>query len=198
VIDHPSCLMTVACHPIIPSVVAVASFNGEVVVWDLTNLDKPVAISPSTEYSHKEPIIDIKWVPTSSSSQYTSNLGSIESWNLVSCGSDGKLLYWSVTNKFSNPIKGYTISKGKFARRQYPYCHGAASICTSANVNQTSNLNKSDLSPKWLIIGQEGGSLLRCQVSRLPNQMISQVILFSSQTSLSSTFPILSLLFRKA
>ena len=34
---------------------------GEVIVWDLTNPETPLAISPIIEYSHKEPVQDLKW-----------------------------------------------------------------------------------------------------------------------------------------
>lgn len=35
--------------------------TGEVIVWDLTNPETPLAISPIIEYSHKEPVQDLKW-----------------------------------------------------------------------------------------------------------------------------------------
>jgi WD repeat-containing protein 34 len=53
VFDHPSCLMSVACHPVFPSIVAAGSFNGEIVVWDLSALDTLLAVSPIIEHSHK-------------------------------------------------------------------------------------------------------------------------------------------------
>ena len=61
VLDHTSCLTCVAYHPLVPSLVAAGSFVGEVIVWDLTNPEAPLAISPIIEYSHKEPVQDIKW-----------------------------------------------------------------------------------------------------------------------------------------
>lgn len=61
VLDHTSCLTCVSYHPLVPSLVAAGSFIGEVMVWDLTNPESPLAISPIIEYSHKEPVQDLKW-----------------------------------------------------------------------------------------------------------------------------------------
>ena len=62
VLDHPSCLMCVSYHPVIPSLIAAGSFNGELIVWDLTNPEQPLAVSVISDYSHKEPVLDVQWV----------------------------------------------------------------------------------------------------------------------------------------
>jgi hypothetical protein len=82
VLDHTSCLMCVACHPMNPALVAAGSFNGEVLVWDLTNPEHPVGVSRTSEYTHQEPIMDMQWV------QSTSNR---DDWLLNTVGADGKV-----------------------------------------------------------------------------------------------------------
>jgi hypothetical protein len=46
VLDHTCCLTCVQCHPSMPALVAAGSFNGEVIVWDLTDPEKALALSP--------------------------------------------------------------------------------------------------------------------------------------------------------
>ena len=54
VLDHHCCIMSVQCHPENPSIVAAGSFNGEVIVWDLTDTEAgPYAISNIDEFGHK-------------------------------------------------------------------------------------------------------------------------------------------------
>jgi len=48
VLDHPSCLNCVRWHPERPAIVAAGSFNGEVVVWDVSSPtpEEPIGLSP--------------------------------------------------------------------------------------------------------------------------------------------------------
>ena len=62
VLDHTCCVMSVSCHPETPSLVAAGSFNGEVIVWDLTSPEEPAAITAINEYNHKEPVTGLNWV----------------------------------------------------------------------------------------------------------------------------------------
>jgi WD40 repeat protein len=75
VLDHPSCLMCVQYHPVIPSIVAAASYNGEVIIWDLTAPEQPLAVSAISEYSHKLPVMSISWVFTDFNSESRGSTG---------------------------------------------------------------------------------------------------------------------------
>lgn len=56
-IEHSSCLMCVACHPEQPSLVAAGSFNGEVLLFDLSSKDQPLRHSSQiNDYFHREPV----------------------------------------------------------------------------------------------------------------------------------------------
>eukprot|EP01035_Chromulina_nebulosa_P027268 gene27268-35828_t len=161
VLDHTSCLTCVSYHPMVPSLVAAGSFIGEVIVWDLTNPETPLAISPIIEYSHKEPVQDLKWVYNTAT----------QPWLLCSVSAEGRILFWSLENKFLHPVKGSSLSKGKVVqRRQFPSAHGATCITFStpgrsdlASAAAGNKLSK----PKWVLVGQQGGAVARGQVSRL-------------------------------
>lgn len=211
VLDHTCCLTSAAYHPIIPSLVVAGSFNGEVVVWDLTNPESPYAVSPIIEYGHKEPVMDIKWVYDSAHQTHE--------WQIVSVGADGKVLFWSLANKLAHPIRGSTLSKaGKSSsRRMYPAAPGATAIafaCNAAGSGSTassgsgaaatesaSSSSSSSLGaggvaamtapvrPKWVMIGQEGGTIARGQVGRMLGGAALTQDSFKSQPQAHEVFP---------
>lgn len=161
VLDHASCLMSVAFHPVIPSLVAVGSFNGEVILWDLTLPEHALYSSPIIEYSHKEAVTQLTWIQTAAA----------DGWQLMSIGADGKVLFWSMSNRFVCPVRGFLLSRGggsgrnkdtasTSSRRQYPMSYGISAAAFSSTANISTR-------PTWLILGQEGGSLVRTHVQRL-------------------------------
>ena len=84
VLDAPSCLMCVACHPERPALVAAGSFNGEVYVWDTAAAEGGaqdgggsgaaggggggggettlLACTRIDDYFHREPVAQVSWV----------------------------------------------------------------------------------------------------------------------------------------
>ena len=82
VFDHPSCIMCVKFHPLIPSIVAGGSFNGEVGIWNLNDPEKVTALSTiDSIFSHREPVMDINWIYESELRKYL----------LCSLGADGRV-----------------------------------------------------------------------------------------------------------
>lgn len=174
VLDHPSCLTCVAFHPLIPSIVAIGSFNGEVVLWDLTNTDRALQTSAIIDYAHKEPVVQVHWIYHAGDSQ------SLSSWYLVSIGGDGRVLFWSMMNKLQHPVRGFVVSRGgaKATRsslssvggeesgsgarggRHLAMSHGASASAVSFTSNASSR-------PTWLVLGQDGGTILRTQLQAL-------------------------------
>ena len=130
VLDHNSCLMCVKCHPCHPAIVAGGSFNGELLIWDLSISESSqlIAITPITEYGHKEPILNIEWLYEPLSSE----------WILGTVSTDGKILFWSLQNKLKHPIKGALLSsvrKGVLttskSKKKFTPNHGGVSISYS-------------------------------------------------------------------
>ncbi|KAL9982639.1 hypothetical protein ACROYT_G004708 [Oculina patagonica] len=67
-IDLSSCLMCIAFHPKLPSVIAGGTFNGEIQVWDTGREDETViATSGLGSDSHREPVTKVLWSLDSSS-----------------------------------------------------------------------------------------------------------------------------------
>jgi hypothetical protein len=122
VLDHPSCLMSVCYHPLIPSIVAAGSFNGEIVVWDLTSPEAPLAVSAITEYSHKTPVLSLAWVCSSATGRSGSSqdVNSLDAWLISSACTGGRALFWSLKNKLAHPVKGTTLPKCKAKRYVQP------------------------------------------------------------------------------
>lgn len=88
-IDQSCCLMCVAFHPIQPSWIAGGTFNGEVIIWDVSNTENSlIASSGIGDDSHREPVSKLHWItdPDSKGQKY----------HLVSVGCDGRILIWQL------------------------------------------------------------------------------------------------------
>jgi len=92
-----------------------------------------------------------------------------QEWTVLSVGADGKVLQWELGNKLRHPIKGSVLSKpgcgGKSSRKEYPLAYGGTALSLSGG---TSAVAGSSLSrrPKWVLVGQEGGAIVRTQAKR--------------------------------
>jgi WD40 repeat protein len=67
-----SCLMCIAFHPDLPSVIAGGTFSGQVMVWQTNDsLDNSILASSRTyEMSHEEPVSSVSWVPGNRAGEY--------------------------------------------------------------------------------------------------------------------------------
>ena len=156
VLDHSSCIMSVACHPQQPALVAGGSFNGEVVVWDLTLPEQLLAVSAISEYGHKEPVLGLEWVHDALHGE----------WLLCSVAADGRVLFWSTANGLKHPVRGALLAahadRGS-SRSKGAACHGAASVSFAGGVAG----GASTAAPKWFVVGQQGGAITRGQVAKV-------------------------------
>ena len=187
VLDHNSCIICVKCHPIQPAIVAGGSFNGEIIVWDLTlKTEQVLAMSSISEYGHKEPILDLDWLYDSPNAE----------WLLVTVGADGRILFWSLKNKLSHPVKGVILSstgrrssshtsRDTSRGKQYQSCHSGSCIsfgsgtatATGGGGNTTVGLNI----PKWYVVGGQGGNIVRGQTLRTLRGASSRLTVVSCQ-----------------
>lgn len=63
--ETSSCLMAIAFHPKIPSLIAGGTFTGEIIVWrTIENQDPVFAVSKISDYSHHEPVAQLRWIPS--------------------------------------------------------------------------------------------------------------------------------------
>ena len=163
ILDHSSGIICVKCHPVQPAIVAGGAFSGEIILWDLTLPEQVMAVSPITDYGHKEPVMDMEWVfdPTTGD------------WLLCTVGADGRLLFWTASNSLKYPVKGALLaasSTGKnksssSSSRKGQGCYGGSSLSFSGGPVGGSR-GPSSL-PKWLVVGQQGGSIVRSQVLKV-------------------------------
>lgn len=76
-----SCLMSIAFHPELPSVIAGGTFGGEVAIWQTNDsLENSILASSGTsDLSHEEPISCVSWVPGKKLGNYNVLNGSFNS-----------------------------------------------------------------------------------------------------------------------
>lgn len=205
ILDHSVSLISHAFHPLNPSLIVAGSYNGEIILWDLSSSTsnissssssslsdiQPLAISQITNYSHFEPIIDIKWIPslkyTSSSSSISSSSSSIEQhlreWQILSISSDGKIFIWDyIDNKFKYPYKGYYLTNDNKKLKS-----SSSSSSSSTTNDDRKNLllirstcTKFNLNNKFWYFGQNCGNISRITYHNLTGgELTSVCIIFS-------------------
>jgi WD40 repeat protein len=167
VLDHNSCIMCVKCHPSLPAVIAGGSFNGEIIVWDLSLPEQLYAISPITEYGHKEPVLDMDWLYDPVTAE----------WLISSVSADGRVLLWSLSNKLLHPVKGALLtssqkgssSSSKSSKKKFQSNHGGTclSFCGASAAGTGAGLGlATSVFPKWYLVGEQGGGIVRGQTLR--------------------------------
>lgn len=101
-LSHSSCLMSLACHPEIPYLCAAGSYNGEVLVVDMSSGESVEArlVSKIDDYFHREPVRSLQWVWDAEEAGYV----------VASSSSDGKVLWWRVGSELKFPLCGAKLS----------------------------------------------------------------------------------------
>jgi WD repeat-containing protein 34 len=164
-LETSSCVMSVACHPELPAVVAAGTFNGEVYVWDTSIEDErpmQVAATRIDDYFHREAVVSVKWVYDEREAAH---------YLLVTESGEGKVLFWSLKNNLQAPLRGYLLqTKRKTARGRSEKAvvggttmsfqsGGTVTVGTDKDGNPIEQKVKYSTS---FVVGSEGGQVFRC------------------------------------
>jgi len=149
-IETDSCLMCCAFHPRHPALIAGGTFNGQLVVWDLSKEgDSQLACSRNTDATHREPICRVWWQYSPEAASRHTNKD--EAYHIVTLGNEGRVLVWQWT-RLENPIYGYELLHRNSRSRKVILWGGTALCFQTAQKDDHSTF----------IAGVEGGSIFRC------------------------------------
>ncbi|XP_041825481.1 WD repeat-containing protein 34 [Melanotaenia boesemani] len=153
VIDVPTAVTALSCHPSQPALIAGGLYNGEVVVWDTSQTQDPVlAQTGMSSDSHREPVYQVAWVPLQKKGEF----------GVLSASSEGSVLLWMLVSD-----KAQLILNAAYALTQQQVPHSSSSsfkVRGSKMVGVTS-LAVSPWDSDTFIVGSEGGLMLRCSFS---------------------------------
>ncbi|XP_061633072.1 WD repeat-containing protein 34 isoform X1 [Phyllopteryx taeniolatus] len=152
VIDVPTAVTSLCCHPKHPALMAGGLHSGEVVIWDTSQSTDPVlAQTGMSADSHREPVCQVTWVA----------LQNKRDFGVLSACSGGRILLWTVSSE-----QGKLVLKAAFALVQQQVLSSRTSF--KGQGTSTVGVTSLDLSP-WdpdtFLVGSEGGLLLRCSLS---------------------------------
>lgn len=154
VIDVPSCLMSIAFHPVVPSLIVGGTFNGDVYVYDIGREDDTViAWSGVGENSHKDPISQVVWLNESSSKE--------KKYKIMSAGGDGKILIWrlSLASKKLKLLSLFVVQTDNIPRSlRVSKARGDSMVGVTC-------LSFSNEDKTTFIAGSEGGGVFKCSLS---------------------------------
>ncbi|KAG7235539.1 hypothetical protein INR49_002585 [Caranx melampygus] len=146
VIDAPSAVTALCCHPEQPALIAGGLYSGEVVVWDTSRTQDPVlALTGMSADSHREPVYQKKG-----------------EYGVLSAGSGGRVLLWTV-----DPEQGAFVLNAAYAllRQQLPQSSVVSLKARGSSTVGVTSLALSPWDPDTFLVGSEGGLLLRCSFS---------------------------------
>lgn len=117
-------------------------------------------MSQIDEYFHREAITKLVWVRQESLTTMAVRV------SLISTSTDGKILVWRYADQLRYPIKGHLLNTKK----------GAESAITGG----TSLDKVNQMEDNTYLVGTEGGSIFKCNISQPSDQDISQIFAKSS------------------
>ncbi|XP_070780695.1 cytoplasmic dynein 2 intermediate chain 2 [Enoplosus armatus] len=151
VIDVPTAVTALCCHPNQPALIAGGLYNGEVVIWDTSRTQDPVLVQTGMSVdSHREPVYQVAWVPLQKKGEF----------GVLSASSGGRVLLWAV-----DPDQGGFVLNAAYAlvRQQVP--HSSSFKARGSSTVGVTSLALSPWDSDTFLVGSEGGLLLRCSFS---------------------------------
>lgn len=153
-IDVPSCLMSVAFHPVIPSLIVGGTFNGDVYVYDIGREDDTfIAWSGVGDNSHKDPVSQVIWLNESTSKD--------KKYKIMSAGGDGKILLWrlSLSSKHLKLLSAFVVQTDNIPRSlRVSKARGDSMVGVTC-------LSFSHEDQTTFIAGSEGGGVFKCSLN---------------------------------
>ncbi|XP_051921549.1 WD repeat-containing protein 34 isoform X2 [Hippocampus zosterae] len=120
VIDVPTPVTALCCHPKHPALMTGGLYSGEVIVWDTSQSTDPVvAQTGMSADSHREPVCQVTWVPLQNKGEF----------GVLSACSGGRILLWTVSAE-----QGKCVLKVAFALVQQQVLSKNISFKTPAAV----------------------------------------------------------------
>ncbi|WIA14099.1 hypothetical protein OEZ85_002646 [Tetradesmus obliquus] len=152
-----SCVMACAFHPAEPALLAGGTYNGELVIWDLNKEDADAQVGKTdllSDVRHREPITALCWQLSGAEARRHGSAAA--SYRLFTLGADGRLLVW-LWSQLGNPIYGYELQwMSPGAEMRLLLGGSCLAFCPAATAHEEASL---------MVVGTEGGRLLRCQVN---------------------------------
>ncbi|KAM6902451.1 cytoplasmic dynein 2 intermediate chain 2 [Xenentodon cancila] len=153
VIDVPTAVSSLCCHPDHPALIAGGLYSGEVVVWDTRRTQDPVlAQTGMSSDSHREPVYHVSWVPLQKKGEF----------GVLSASSGGHVLLWMVDSD-----QGRLLLNAAYAlvQQQVPQSGSAGFRTRGSHTVGVTSLALSPWDSDTFMVGSEGGLLLRCSFS---------------------------------
>ncbi|KAM3600544.1 uncharacterized protein V6R79_024968 [Siganus canaliculatus] len=154
VIDVPTAVTALCCHPKQPALIAGGLYSGEVVVWDTSRSQDLVLVqSGMSADSHREPIYQVAWLPLPKRKG---------EYGVLSACSGGRVLLWLL-----DPDQGKLVLDSAFAlvRQQIPHSSSSSFKGRGSSTVGVTALALSAWDSDTFLVGSEGGLLLRCSFS---------------------------------
>ncbi|NXQ87818.1 WDR34 protein, partial [Nyctibius grandis] len=153
VVDVPSSVMCLACHPSRPSLIAGGLFSGELVVWDTSRTEDPVIWRTGmTDDTHTDPVYQVNWLPDAKHRNHS---------RLLSVSTDGKILVWREERDGRLALaEGFAIVAQQIPRSTQlkKFARGEAAVGVTS-------LSFSHFDPRVFVVGVEGGYSLKCSTA---------------------------------
>ena len=204
--ETDSCLQSVSCHPTVPSLICAGSFDGEVYVWDVSggegnggqgdssdddsDLKSPNlrVVNTQAEYlrarsavsdaSHREPVTSVAWLKNASAT--ASRFSKTTTHEVVSFGSDGRVLVWDFTKVETGSGDRSVNGKTEKGSRRMPFpqfgwetksqnsgtgkmlVNGIAAASFFEPTKGTGSVRRDGVSSNRFLIGCDSGNVYEC------------------------------------
>ncbi|CAG2056042.1 unnamed protein product, partial [Timema podura] len=155
-LETRSCVTSLKAHPSEPSLLAVGTFSGELLVWNLHSEDEIlVGSSAVVPGSHREAITHVSWIRSPDPTHQRPLL--------VTSSSDGRVLVWSVGSRPGSLrlVDGFVISMEYSMKVQNKVQISPLGGSNSAELGVTC-FSFSPHDPTSFVVGVEGGTILKC------------------------------------